>query len=622
MKIILVSLFLALLTMGAVLADSGALLSSPAPPAAVAEGTSPGERMPLPAQPIRIVAPAENAQLPALAATFVCGAVPPGGQLRINGAAVEVHPEGGFLAMVPLAPGPNLIRAELEYGGAHYELTRTIRVAEPARPAPVHPLTVEYVTPGQDQELLPGDAVTVTAKGSPGMKAYFTVSRVRKRWPMIESAETPGIYQGVYRVGAKDRLKQSRIKVTLADDRHKRRSAEAKGALSLFPGDLPVLAETVSPDAVLRAGPAVSAYDRAGYLMFPPPGTLLQLTGRNGDEYRVRLNRTRNVWVSAGQIKLLPSGTPPARVVAGSVAISAVDGRSARIRLPLGRKIPFLVAPDPGGRYLDLSLFGATSNTDLIAYAATGPIRRVQWFQDDEETYRLRIATVPRSWWGYDVRYEGNALVVELRLPPPLPAGASPLAGLAVAVDAGHSPDTGAVGVTGYLEKDANLAIALQLQKQLEAEGAKVIMIRRGDEGVPLNERPRIAWQKQADILVSIHNNSLGYGGNPLLKHGYGVYYFTPMSQALAGEIHRSYGETFGPGAAFGLRDDGLYYDNLAVTRGPQMPAVLTESAYLIHPVEEAYLRNDAFRAACAAAIRRGIERYAGRMRPVMAPAE
>ncbi len=616
MKRLLVSLVCAILVIGIALAENGVQNAGNPPTSAVApnSATAPSSS-PLPSVPFRIVQPVENARLPALASTFVCGSAPTGGKLLINGMPVVIHPGGGFLAMVPLTPGQFTIRAELQLGDTSSILIRTVWVAEPERPAPADPVTIESVTPRQDQEVETGDEVTVVCKGSPGLNAWFTVKGVRKDWPMVETGPGSGIYQGVYRVDEKDRLKRSTIEVTLGNNEKQTSSAQAQGVLSRFPDNLPTMAETISPDAVLRAGPAIAVGDRAGYLLFPPAGTVLRITGKNGDEYRVRLSKTKTAWVSASQVKLLPEGTPPARAVAGNVTVSAAEG-SAIVRLPLGRKIPFTVAPDAEGRRIDITLFGAYSNTDLIAHAVSGPIRQIQWFQDDEETYRLRISTLRDSWWGYDVRYQGNALVLELRTPPPLPAAGSALAGLVIAVDAGHSPDTGAVGVTGYLEKDANLAIALKLEEKLVAQGARVLMIRRGNEGVPLSERPKIAWQNRADLLVSVHNNSLGYGGNPFLKRGYGVYYFTPMSRELAGAIHAAYGESIGAGSGFKLRDDGLYYDNLAVVRPPQMPSVLTESAYMIVPEEEALLKTDEFRAACADAIVNGLERYARRMRP------
>jgi N-acetylmuramoyl-L-alanine amidase len=570
----------------------------------------------LPANPIRIVEPVENAHIPAVSSTFVCGSVPAGGKLLINGTPVPVHPGGGFLTMVQLSPDKFDIKAELQLGDTTYQFTRTVFVAGPGQPAPISPLTVESISPKQDQELLPGDDIEVVCKGSPGMKAYFTVKGAKGKFPMIESETSPGgIYRGVYRVGSKDKLNHSKIKVTLESNENRKVSREADCTLSLFPDHIPVMAEVKWPDVVLRAGPALTDNDQGGYLMFPPPGTILRITGRKGDEYRVRLTKTKTVWVSANQVKLLPEGTAPGYTVAGNVTIG-VNERSTLIRLPLGRKIPYKIDPDAEGKYIDITFYGAFSNTDWINNAAAGIIKNLSWFQDDEETYRLRAYTVPNGWWGYDARFEGNVFVFEFRTPPPPAAtGNSPLNGLTIAVDAGHTPDTGAIGATGYAEKDANMAQAQTLKEKLLAKGARVIMIHQGSENVPLGERPKIAWKNKADILISMHNNSLGYGGNPFLKHGYGVYYFTPMSLPLAREIHDAYGETFSPGGQFNLPDDGLYYGNLALTRAPQMPSILVESAYMIVPEEEAYLKTDSFRSACADAIVSGMERYTRNMR-------
>lgn len=566
--------------------------------------------------PIRIAHPVEKARLPTLDSTFVFGAAPPEGNLFINGAPVPIHPEGGFLTMVKLTPGEFKIQAELELNGNKYHFIRTIFVAEPEKPAPVSPLTIESVAPHQDQQLWPGDYLEVVCKGSPGMDGYFTIKGVKGKFPLTETAKAPGgIYHGVYRVGNDDKLQKAKIKVTLVDEKHHKRSKEATGTVSLFPKDLPVMAEVISSNTVLRSGPALTLNEKAGYLMFPPPGTLLQITGSKGNEYRVRLTKTKSVWVNQNQVKLLPEGTQPNNIVAGNISLETIPN-STLIRLPLEGKIPFQIEPDVEGKFIDISFFGAFSNTDWITNGVGAKVKQIRWFQDDEETYRLRLFTVPNGWWGYDARYEGNQFVFELKSPPPISAAGSQLAGLTIAVDPGHSADTGAIGPTGYAEKDANLALALNLKEKLLAKGVKVIMTRSGNENVALNERPLIAQQSKADILISIHNNALGYGQNPLIKRGFGVYYYTPMSLPLAKEIHTAYTETFGVGKEFNLKDDGLYYANLALTRAPQMPSVLIESAYMIVPEEEAYLKREGFRSACANAIITGIERYVQTMRP------
>jgi N-acetylmuramoyl-L-alanine amidase len=615
-KIFVLAFFLVLLGCNVVYADGAEVVRS-SPDLGVNNAIGSGTAvLPELDNPIKIVHPVENAKLPALTSTFVCGSVPPDGKLTINGQLVPVHPDGGFVAMVDLAPGKFAIQAELKLGTATYQATRNIEVAEAEQPTPVTPLAIEYVLPREDRELLPGDTVTVVCKGSPGMQAYFTIEGVRGTGPLYESATgMPGIYRGTYRVNAKDQLRSSRLKVILVAPDRKKVTLTAAGKLSLFNQDPPKYATVSAPDVVLRAGPALGPDDKAGYLMFPPEGTCLQLTGRIGNEYRVRLNNAQSVWVSANQIQLLPLGTSLRRAVVGNLKIGRTEN-SVQLRIPLRVPVPYKVVADSEGKYLELSLFGAYSNTDRIANTATGVIRQVGWFQDDRETYRLRLDTFPKSWWGYDIRYEeGGYLVLELRLPPPLAAGGNPLAGLKVAVDAGHGAGGGALGVSGDAEGDVNLAIATLLREKLLAKGAQVVLTRPGAPDVALAARPKLAWEERADLLISIHNNALGPGGNPFRKHGFEIYYYTPMSLPLAREIHEAYGETFGAGMRFELSDGGLCYGNLALTRAPQMPAVLVESAYMIHPVEAVYLKTEAFRTACAEAMLSGIERYVRRMR-------
>ena len=68
----------------------------------------------------------------------------------------------------------------------------------------------------------------------------------------------------------------------------------------------------------------------------------------------------------------------------------------------------------------------------------------------------------------------------------PLQQGSRPLAGITIAVDAGHGgSDPGAVGVPGTkaaMEKDINLATAIAVQKRLESLGATVLMTRAEDD--------------------------------------------------------------------------------------------------------------------------------------------
>ncbi len=79
-----------------------------------------------------------------------------------------------------------------------------------------------------------------------------------------------------------------------------------------------------------------------------------------------------------------------------------------------------------------------------------------------------------------------------------------------IVIDPGHGgDDTGAIGSSGKKEKDITLSVALELEKQLKKNTkARVILTRRDDSYITLEERTAIANKKNADIFISIHANS------------------------------------------------------------------------------------------------------------------
>jgi N-acetylmuramoyl-L-alanine amidase len=78
-----------------------------------------------------------------------------------------------------------------------------------------------------------------------------------------------------------------------------------------------------------------------------------------------------------------------------------------------------------------------------------------------------------------------------------------------IVIDAGHGGrDHGARGPGGLMEKEVSLKLALALEKELVARGVKVIMTRRDDTYVPLEQRTSIANDARADLFLSIHANA------------------------------------------------------------------------------------------------------------------
>ncbi len=81
---------------------------------------------------------------------------------------------------------------------------------------------------------------------------------------------------------------------------------------------------------------------------------------------------------------------------------------------------------------------------------------------------------------------------------------------LVIVVDPGHGgKDPGAIGRRGLREKDVTLRIAKLVARDLSRKlRSRVILTRKRDVYVPLEERTAIANSRDADIFVSIHINS------------------------------------------------------------------------------------------------------------------
>jgi N-acetylmuramoyl-L-alanine amidase len=163
----------------------------------------------------------------------------------------------------------------------------------------------------------------------------------------------------------------------------------------------------------------------------------------------------------------------------------------------------------------------------------------------------------------------------------------------------------GAIGPTGFYEKDATFLLAEAVAKKLEAKDSHVVLTRQSaEEGITLAARTKFAEAAGADLFVSLHYNALPDGLNPDNSRGTSAYYFHPQSYPLAQSILRNLLKRLK------LSNFGLFYDNLAVCRVTSMPSVLIESAFIMHPAEEILILDPTFREKTAEAIVTGIEDF------------
>lgn len=334
------------------------------------------------------------------------------------------------------------------------------------------------------------------------------------------------------------------------------------------------------------------------YRWFFPRGARLSVVERRGDQYRVQLDPATEAWVDARSLNVAETGAPPAPAALGASTTRAAGWTDVRVRAG-GR--PFLVEVTETGAVV--TVYGATSITLTGGEGAA---------RSEAGNGSARI-TVPTGGmpWGYKAWYEANGdLVVRVRRAPAIDP-ANPLRGRRIVIDPGHPP-AGATGPTGLYEGDANLAISLPLAEKLRARGAEVILTRTGREGLvsstnsseELRARVQVAVDRDAELLISVHNNAFGEGQDPFQMHGTSVYYFHPMSAALAQTLNR---EIVG---VTRIRDIGARVSNLALARPTWMPTALTESLFMPIPEQEAALRDPAFVERLADAHVAGLEAF------------
>ncbi len=185
------------------------------------------------------------------------------------------------------------------------------------------------------------------------------------------------------------------------------------------------------------------------------------------------------------------------------------------------------------------------------------------------------------------------------------------LQGKIICLDPGHGgSDPGATGPSDTSEKNNTLAIALLLKEKLESNGATVIMTRETDQDVSyphassseeLGARVNIASDAEADIFISIHNDSftsITAAGTTTFHYG------DEESVELAQCIQKNLVDELG------TMDRGTRFGSFYVIRYAKMPAVLVEVAFISNPEEELLLASTDGRSKAAESIFKGIVKY------------
>jgi N-acetylmuramoyl-L-alanine amidase len=213
-----------------------------------------------------------------------------------------------------------------------------------------------------------------------------------------------------------------------------------------------------------------------------------------------------------------------------------------------------------------------------------------------------------------------------------------------IVIDPGHGGhDPGGVA-RGTTEAAIVLDVALRLEKLLaKVPGVEVILTRRTDEFLALQERTAIANREGADLFLSIHANA----NNNTRASGVETYFLNfatnSSAAAIAARENATSGQAMGALPDFvkmialnnkmdesrdfatfvqramieqltpgykGLKDLGVKQAPFVVLIGASMPSVLAEISFLTNAQEARLLRTTAYRQRVAEALFEAIRKY------------
>ena len=373
------------------------------------------------------------------------------------------------------------------------------------------------------------------------------------------------------------------------------------------PGVQPPAAGTepgwTTPARVRLEATPLSTTPGGSYWIFPQAGVEWVADRREDGWLRLPLAPDLAAWVPEGRAARLGaagSGDPPLRRLGPAVDTRRLENGDLELVLPLdGEGPPLWREEGDGAADWRLTLSRTRGRLDWVELDPAGGLVQLDWEPLPGEELLLRARLEPGFFQGHSLRWEAGRLVLTFHRRVPR------LQEALILLDPGHGGrESGCVGASGIQEKDLALLLARELRDELEKAGARVRLTRDSDSTLSLPARVAMARELEADLLLSLHYNSVGPGEDPWKADGHMVFSWSPWSARAASLLHQ---ELRG---RLPLRDRGLHWRSLGVCRHHGCPSLLLEVGSLAHPDEEARMVDPHFRKRQVKAIRRGIEAW------------
>ncbi len=517
---------------------------------------------------------------------FFIGSGNPDIDVSVNGEVIELSSQGYFAPSFPLQIGENLFT--VRQGNQEVKLNITRASAQPVIPPGVT-FAENSLTPKTDLARLPGELICFGAIAPTNATVSVQIGTEDiSLFPQDSSTDLPSNsaaltaeniaaaktignqYQGCTSFANPGSLGPPLYQMSLNGETVSQKSS---GQVEiLVPHQLQTV-EVIVPAGVTQTGPSTN-YSRLTPL---PQGTRTTVTGKEGEWLRLDYS----AWMKAEETRPLPGIIPPQSLIR-SIISRKVSG-ATEIVFPLQTPVP--VSIEQGERTFTLNLYNLTAQTDIIRLDDDPVIKRLDWQQVTPSQVRYTFNLKSEKQWGYDLRYEGNNLILSLRHPPSIPKNS--LQGISILIDPGHGgEELGARGPNGLPEKEINLIVSKLLQQELVARGATVYMTRETDIAVSLGDRVEAINKLQPTLALSVHYNALPDSGDALNTAGIGMFWYHPQAHALAVHLQNYLVEELSRPSY------GVFWNNLALTRPHSAPSLLMELGFMINPEEFEWVTN------------------------------
>ncbi len=511
--------------------------------------------------------------------------------MTINEDTLKVYRSGVFVDLLELAPGWNQFVFTADNQKQILRDTINVFRPEPVKALPEQPTKFadDFLMPLSDAVYYDQDEIVVQFRGSPGGKAMFEIDDLMDDpLPMIEleandNGNIAGVYRGVYRIKPNDECKNEPIVFYLEGKDGDEEEWETDRTITVEQSGQPFLIETTCENNLVY-------YKPGGEIFLELPEAMrLNVIADHGRWLKVHIADNISGSISARCIEKLGKGDIlPAAFYSG--CSSALENDWLIFNMRVSEKVPYKIIQKSEPQRIELTFYRTVVGgewsvlpaNDAIQHPDSSFFKNFEWKQITDDELRFTFYLNTSQQWGFKGAFDDNIFKLSMRQPPVINLE-NPFKNLIIALDAGHGGDhSGAVGASGYEEKEANLIYTRHLEKMLKDVGATVILTRTSDTTMFLQSRADIAREHNAHMLIWMHNNSIGSTSDPELVKGASTYYTHVQGMPFALYVYPELLD-------LGLDPFGRVHRTYYITRQTDFVVFLVEGAFLSNPDDEIF---------------------------------